>query len=326
MRSGWRALLFLMLFILMASAAGVISRAVVGFLGVDAAGDRGALLGIDALVSIVPVLLAGWACARYLESLPFRSLGASLSKGWAVHLLFGLALGAATLVFAVAIAVAAGGQHFELNNEATAGNIARGILISLGIFVAAAAFEEALFRGYVLQTFTRSGLAWVAIALTSAFFGLVHAGNPNATAVSVANTVLAGIWFGIAYLKTRDLWFVFGIHLMWNWVQGAVFGIEVSGLTGIAAEPLLREIDSGPTWLTGATYGLEGGIACTIAIAASTAAIYFLRWPRPGGEMLAMTSPQPGVSGDLDLEGNVDGAGRVGQTSDRDKIHTGVGE
>jgi hypothetical protein len=38
---------------------------------------------------------------------------------------------------------------------------------------------------------------------------------------------------------------------MWNWMQGAIFGIEVSGLTEIVHSPLLKESDHGPAWLTG---------------------------------------------------------------------------
>ena len=63
---------------------------------------------------------------------------------------------------------------------------------------------------------------------------------------------------------------------MWNWMQGSFFGIEVSGLTDITKNPLLREIDTGPTWLTGTTYGIEGGIVCTIALIVSILVIQFL--------------------------------------------------
>ncbi len=83
------------------------------------------------------------------------------------------------------------------------------------------------------------------------------------------------------------------MHLMWNWMQGSFFGIEVSGLTSISSAPLLKEIDKGPTWLTGSAYGIEGGIVCTVAIAVSTAVIYLLPVIKPDPELLAMTSETP---------------------------------
>jgi hypothetical protein len=67
-----------------------------------------------------------------------------------------------------------------------------------------------------------------------------------------------------------------GMHCAWNWVQGSVFGIEVSGMREITQYTILREIDTGPTWLTGETYGIEGGIAATIAITVATIFIYLL--------------------------------------------------
>jgi hypothetical protein len=164
------------------------------------------------------------------------------------------------------------------------------------IFAVGAAWEEALFRGYILQTFARSGLAALAIAMTSIFFGAIHAANPNPTALSIINTMLAGVWFGIAYLKTRDLWFVWGMHLMWNWMQGAFFGIEVSGMTNLVSAPLLRELDTGPVWLTGESYGVEGGIVTTIALIVSTIGIYFTPWLKADEEMIRWTSEDGGTS------------------------------
>jgi hypothetical protein len=193
----------------------------------------------------------------------------------------------------VAIAAAFGGLVFELNASFGAREIIRTLLISFAVFFVAAAAEEAIFRGYILQTFARSGLAWFAIILTAALFGAVHLGNPNSGPLSSLNTAIAGIWFGVAYLRTRDLWFVTGLHMMWNWTQGAIFGIEVSGLKEIVSVPLLREIDRGPNWLTGGEYGLEGGIATTLALLISTAAIYKMPNLRPDPELLAMTSTEP---------------------------------
>ncbi|MEO8572632.1 MAG: hypothetical protein ABI481_01590, partial [Pyrinomonadaceae bacterium] len=83
-----------------------------------------------------------------------------------------------------------------------------------------------------------------------------------------------------------------GMHLMWNWMQGAFFGIEVSGITNLVSAPLLREIDGGPVWLTGETYGVEGGIVTTIALIVSMIVIYFLLGLKPGEETERLTPDQ----------------------------------
>jgi hypothetical protein len=124
------------------------------------------------------------------------------------------------------------------------------------------------------------------------FFAFAHFNNPSANWVSVTNTALAGIWFGVAYLKTRNLWFPFGIHFVWNWLQGAVFGIPVSGITEITTAPMLQQTEKGSEFLTGGGYGVEGGFACTIALIVSTASIYFLPLLKPTEEMLALTDQE----------------------------------
>lgn len=151
-------------------------------------------------------------------------------------------------------------------------------------------------RGYVLQTFFRSDLKGFGVMLTAFLFASGHMSNPNFAFFPWLNTLLAGIWFAVAYLKTRDLWFPFGIHLAWNWLQGPVFGISVSGISGFASDPLFRATDNGPAWLTGGSYGIEGGVACTLALLVSTAMIWLIPGLNPNEELLALTSSKPSVS------------------------------
>lgn len=293
-RSGWRFAIFCVGFVCVAVIVGGLVGAALRVLGLRLYVLEETLVGQAATVMIPPLtgaLSVGWLCGRYLEGLPFRAIGAWFTKGWLRNLICGIFFGAATLSLAVLIAFAFGGLRFEFNTIDVAA-LTRSLGVSFFIFALGAAWEEALFRGYILQTFARSGLAALAIILTSVFFGAIHANNPNVGKLAVINTMLAGIWFGVAYLKTRDLWFVWGMHLMWNWMQGAFFGIEVSGITNLVSAPLLREIDGGPAWLTGESYGVEGGVVTTIALIVSSVVIYFLPGLKPDDEMLALTSHQ----------------------------------
>lgn len=284
LRSGWRFAIFVALFIFFGTVFGGAAM-LVGTLLLGPANPGSAFfLTLNGLVSMTVALVIGWLCGKYLEGLSFDALGASFKNNWLVNLLVGLAGGAITFAIGAGVGIVGGGLSFTFNSEAAAGSIATTLLISFAVFAAAAAFEEALFRGYILQTFVRSGLAWPAIIATSLLFGAVHLGNPNANWISSANTALAGIWFGVAYLKTRDLWFVTGLHLAWNWTQGSIFGVEVSGLTDIVREPLMRETDLGPAWLTGGNYGIEGGIATTIALIVSMIAIKLIPFGKPVDE------------------------------------------
>jgi len=290
-RSGWRSAAFLFAFVVSAIVTGTLGQIALSTLQIDPRQGPAVFLTVNAILTLIPALIVGWGCGKLFESLPYRAIGAALTSGWLKHFAVGNLFGTVMLGVAVILAMAFGGLRFVLNPEADASSLLTSLGVSFAVFAAASAFEESLFRGYILQTFARSGLAWLAILLTAAFFGAVHTGNPGAGIISTANTVIAGVWFGVAYLKTRDLWFVWGLHLMWNFAQGSIFGIEVSGLTGIANTTLLKEIDRGPEWLTGGPYGIEGGIVCTVALIASGLAIHFIPFTRPDAEMLAMTGP-----------------------------------
>ena len=294
LRSGWRVLLFA--FALIAILVLIATILWIGYVIFSRAGGPsvpyGAVLA-DLLFRInmlVAALGAGYICARLFEGLPWRSLGMTLHPGWMRDLLMGCVIGFVALAVAVAIAAAAGGLRFTL------GGSLFGVIRSLGasailLFVAALA-EEALFRGYPLQTFTRARLAVFALILTSVPFGLAHLSNPNVIPYATfANTSLAGIWLGVAYLKTRSLWFPLGVHWAWNWALGGVFGLPISG-KNLVSNPLLRGFDAGPAWLTGGDYGIEGGVACTITLVIFTIFVWRTRLVSATPDLKKLTSEE----------------------------------
>lgn len=301
LRSGWRFLIFWLFFIF----AGFLCASAVRLVGLPLGLSSGGLLFmmVNSGISLFLALLLGWLLGRFLEGLPFKALGAAFNKYWFKHLSIGCVIGAVTIAWAVLIAVIFGNLSFHLNKDHGSSAVLVTLGVSFLIFAVAAAFEEALCRGYILQTLIRSGYAWPAIILTSLLFAAGHLANPNVDWLAFANTALAGIWFGVAYLKTRDLWLPFGMHFMWNWVQGSIFGVEVSGLKQLLQAPLLQEVDGGPALLTGADYGIEASIACTIAIIVSTAAIYLVPFLKPSDEMAELTGrEQPATKNQVAME------------------------
>jgi len=295
LRSGWRFLIFQLFIIFLGAVIGAAARLILQRLPVGY-NDSSLLFFINQnVILLLLAILGGWLCGKFLEDLPFRALGCAFTANWFKHLLAGLVIGAISISIAVLIAVIFGGMRLEFNQNAGRSAILLTLSVSLVVFVGGAAAEEAYFRGYILQTFARARLAWLAIAFTSLFFAWAHFNNPSANRISIINTALAGVWFGAAYLKTRDLWFPFGIHLIWNWLQGAIFGIPVSGITELTTAPLFQQTEKGSDFLNGGSYGVEGGFSATIALIISMVLIYFLPLLRPSEEMLALTSQESRV-------------------------------
>ena len=290
LRSGWRLLLFVVGFILctiiLGSVVWVLSQMTPIFPQRQFVLEviyRGGLL--------VAALGLGYLLARQIEDLPWRSLGLTLHQGWFRDLLVGSAIGFAALVVAVAIAMTAKGLSFSFNN-AGVGSIIKSLVGSAVLFILAALAEEAMFRGYPLQTLARARLASLGVLLTLILFGMVHVNNPNAVpGVTFANTALAGLWLAVAYLRTRSLWLPLGVHWSWNWALGSFFGLPVSGMK-IVSNPALTAVDNGPFWLTGGSYGIEGGLACTIALVLTTIFLWQTKLISATPELLKLTSEE----------------------------------
>ena len=290
LRSGWRLAVFLLAYISLAvffaeTVNSILLRLQIGY-------SEDSLLGFFVPVFIFAAfsIFIGWLCGKFLEGLPFRALGLWVTKNWLKDFCLGILFGAGSIILAAIVAVIFGGLTLNLNQMHGSSAIWLTLASSLFIFAVGAISEEALFRGYMFQTLSRANLAWLAIAITSVFFASAHLGNKDANYVSTLNTALAGIWFGIAYLKTRTLWFPIGLHLAWNWVQGAVLGIPVSGITNLTTAPIFQVSNFGTNQITGGNYGIEGGIACTVALIISALAIWFAPFLKPTEEMLALTS------------------------------------
>lgn len=222
------------------------------------------------------VLVAGfWAYVRYWERRPVRELSAS---GAGTELLAGLLIGG--LLFTCVVAILSVLGAYSLETVGTLGDL-RAVLVSMVPKIAAGAvIEELLFRLVLLRLLERSfGVAW-ALAISSLLFGLAHLGNAGATPlIGVLLGVELGLLFGAAYLLTRRIWLCTALHFAWNFVQGAVFSIAVSGQAG---ESWLHGTLSGPTWLTGGAFGAEGSVVSVVLCLAATGVLLTLAHRRGG--------------------------------------------
>ncbi len=148
---------------------------------------------------------------------------------------------------------------------------------SIVIFVLGAFGEELLFRGYLFQTMVEGTGKIIAVVVFASFFGYAHASNPNITFFSLVNVALAGVWLSLAYFKTRTLWFPIALHFSWNFFQNHIFSFPVSGIQ-FQKFQLGVLTQSGPVWLTGGSFGPEGGALATLMLVVAGIFIYFSDW------------------------------------------------
>ena len=150
-------------------------------------------------------------------------------------------------------------------------------------------YEELAFRGYVLRNLaeglrgTLRGARPAVIAawlLSAVIFGLAHGGNPGATWVSNVQLMLAGLFLGLGYLLTGELAVPIGLHIAWNFFQGAVFGFPVSGVPQQVS--LFAISQGGPDLWTGGPFGPEAGLMGLLALILGSALIW--GWARLRGQ------------------------------------------
>ena len=239
------------------------------------------------LLSIVSMFLAVSASTALFmkvgQQRPLRDLGLSFDVSAAWEFVAGTAIGGAIALCVLGIQWGAGWVRIEEQaiGAAIAGDSVAATTLSLGVVPAlmrlllGAAGEELLFRGYGLQQLIRAMNPAVAIVVTSALFGLLHAGNPNASNVGLLNTALFGCLFGLLLVRRRSLWSPFGAHFGWNFTLVAI-GASLSGIRIRVVD--FRLVPMGPPLWTGGDYGPEASLLVTIAVAVAIVGV--LKLPR----------------------------------------------
>jgi uncharacterized protein len=85
---------------------------------------------------------------------------------------------------------------------------------------------------------------------------------------------LSDYLFGAAFVLTRRIWFVWGMHAAWNFIQDGIFGMPNSGIDQFPS--WINPSVNGPVWLTGGAYGIE---ASALSLVLSIiGALILLKW------------------------------------------------
>jgi membrane protease YdiL (CAAX protease family) len=205
---------------------------------------------------------------RLINKKPFGAAGLPFTRGSVRDFALGCFLGALMMAGIFLLEFALGYVRVASADLGLA-DVAWTLASSGFLFAIAALGEELLFRGYPFQSLMQ-GVTFLPAALgTSLLFAAAHLRNPGISTLGIVNISLAGLWLSFAYLKTRTLWLPFGLHFSWNFCQTTVFSLPTSGLR-MEGRMLFSVIQQGPDWVTGGSFGPEGGVLATIAIVLCT--------------------------------------------------------
>jgi membrane protease YdiL (CAAX protease family) len=231
-------------------------------------------LGGEMVADTIPLLVAATAASALAMAI-FESRGLSdLGLAWRANisrrnLFMGIALGVGGAALLILPCIPLGLAHFERVPNADSSWV--GALFAPLFLLCGAAGEEILFRGFMLQYMIRGYGSWAGILGIGAVFGLLHAGNPGATTISIVNTAGFGVLFGAALLRSHDLWLPLGIHFGWN-ATLPFLGVALSGLTIRVTE--YRLVWTAADLWSGGKYGPEASILASGVLVVLALAIW----------------------------------------------------
>jgi uncharacterized protein len=224
-----------------------------------------ALRRLGALLLAAVVLLAYWAYVRIVE----RRRVSELSGRHADRELGGgVLLGALLFCLTIGILAALGVYRVTGTNGWTV------MLAILPGSILSGVLEEVLIRGVLFRILEEWLGSWIALALSAVIFGVLHLLNPGATFLNAAAiSIEAGVLLAAAYMVTRRLWLCIGTHIAWNFTQGGVFSVAVSGG---ASKGFFQSTMIGPDWLTGGAFGAEASVVALVVCLAGGVALLAL--------------------------------------------------
>ena len=247
-----------------------------------------AWMTLISLFSTALMILGVWIYCRFLEKRRIPSLG--FRKGHILReYLIGIGITFVMISAAALIGLLTGAYSFSLTPKLSVGLF---LLFMIGYMIQGAS-EEVLCRGYLMVSVTRRNKPWIAVLVSSLVFSLLHLGNPGFNFIAFVNIALCGASYGLYILKRGNIWGACALHSFWNFFQGNFWGISVSGTGwGQSASILTATAKSGMELWNGGAFGIEGGLASTVA---EVLCLLFVIFLLPANKEEFAELPHPGV-------------------------------
>ncbi|MGT2906555.1 CPBP family intramembrane glutamic endopeptidase [Streptococcus dentiloxodontae] len=197
------------------------------------------------------------------EKRPISSLGLFKGHIW-LQIFKGWGLG--TLVFSLAFAITYifGGLNFD-NVDFSWTTILYALSLMPFWFIQSGT-EELLTRGWLMPLLNKRFNLAIAVGVSSSLFGILHLGNGHVTFLSILSIILSGVFMALYTLKTDNLWAVSAFHAAWNFTQGNIYGVAVSGTESGAALFSFSQKAGTADWISGGAFGTEGSLLTSIVL------------------------------------------------------------
>ncbi len=232
----------------------------------DASGTAGIIISLFSTFGMIgaTMLALRFAFKRELSTAGFTK------PFWSEY---GLGLLAGFAVFALAVGIAAAAGTLTIAGISPDFSPLPWLLIFVGFLVQGMS-EELLCRGMFMINIARKNSVAAAIFCNALFFAALHLLNNGIAPLALVNLFLFGVFASLYYLWRGNIWGIAAFHSIWNFAQGNVFGILVSG-GEFGTSLLSSNADPAGALINGGSFGLEGGLAVTAVLVLGIA---FVMW------------------------------------------------
>lgn len=157
----------------------------------------------------------------------------------------------------------------SINNLLASRNFYSYLLLMLGVGLG----EEVLSRGYMQNMLWHFTDKYLAVFVPAIIFASLHFFNPGAlnNPLPAINLFLISIVFAMLTIY-KSLWAAIGYHFTWNFFQGGVFGMNVSG-TGLVQSVFTINVLKDDL-VYGGEFGPEGGLLVTVLCVLTIMVLY----------------------------------------------------
>ncbi|MFI3162591.1 CPBP family intramembrane metalloprotease [Streptococcus suis] len=229
--------------------------------------------------SFISLAIILWA--RFVEKSPWLGLGMT-KKGAFKDFILGWGIGAAMLITCVLLMWGFGA--IQVTSFQFSANLVGEFLILVLAWSIQGTTEELLTRGWMFSSLAAKHNIPVGILVSSLFFTFLHLSNDGISLIPLLDLTLFAILACLVMLKTGNLWVIGGLHAAWNCFQGNVFAFPVSGTQ--AGQAFIAVETSGPDWLSGGAFGVEGSIiSLLIQAGIITWLVYELYFTSPSNQL-----------------------------------------
>ncbi len=261
LRTGWRLLLFLVIAVGLEVLPALVAHRVVP--------------GLHAWVQSQPhdsmnpsFMVFAWSWQTFflylavvimtkIEKRSFASYGLPLRSAFGSKFWLGFAVGLGAVALLMALIATLGGYSASRLALST-GDALKYACIWGYVFLLVAFFEEMLYRGYAQYTLASGIGFWPAAVLLSLLMAAVHVLNPGERWPGILSVFCYAMLAAFTLRRTGNLWFVIGLHAVWDWAHLFLFSVPIAGNS--APGQLLHASLQGPRWLTGGTVGPDGSV------------------------------------------------------------------